>query len=81
MSIRSTFVTPLQEATLLEDVAVQFSNTYDFVSNNTPASKMFSELFDALVRRRDHADRMPPHHSVRFPLSSQPHGLQHRPQL
>eukprot|EP00195_Chlamydomonas_chlamydogama_P014873 CAMPEP_0202909088 /NCGR_PEP_ID=MMETSP1392-20130828/48237_1 /ASSEMBLY_ACC=CAM_ASM_000868 /TAXON_ID=225041 /ORGANISM="Chlamydomonas chlamydogama, Strain SAG 11-48b" /LENGTH=1008 /DNA_ID=CAMNT_0049598709 /DNA_START=59 /DNA_END=3081 /DNA_ORIENTATION=- len=38
-----------QEASLLEDVAVQFSNTYDFTSANTPASKLFKELFDALI--------------------------------
>jgi hypothetical protein len=42
----------MQEATLLEDVAVQFSNTYDFVSGGQQASKMFAELFDNLVRAR-----------------------------
>jgi hypothetical protein len=39
----------VQEAALLEEVAVQFSGMYEFVGPNNPSSKQFEELFDALV--------------------------------
>ncbi|KXZ43056.1 hypothetical protein GPECTOR_105g110 [Gonium pectorale] len=42
-----------QEAALLEDVALQYSSTYDFVSSTAgPTGRAFRELFDALVRFR-----------------------------
>jgi hypothetical protein len=40
----------LQEASLLEDVAVQFSSTYDFTSSGSQGASQFGELFEALVR-------------------------------
>lgn len=40
----------VQEATMLEEVAVQHSSAYDFVSPSNPTSRIFSDLFDALVR-------------------------------
>ena len=39
-----------QEAALLEEVAVTHSALYDFVSASGPSSKIFGDLFDALVR-------------------------------
>ncbi|GIM13803.1 hypothetical protein Vretimale_16861, partial [Volvox reticuliferus] len=47
-----TAIQASQEANLLEEVAVQYSNTYEFVSSNTPSSRGFGELFDSLVRFR-----------------------------
>lgn len=41
-----------QEAALLEDVAVQYSSTYEFVGAGSPTAKAFGELFDALVGRQ-----------------------------
>jgi len=38
-----------QEAALLEELAVRFSSTYDFVGSSNPSAKQFGELFDALV--------------------------------
>ncbi len=40
-----------QEAALLEDVAVQYSSTYEFVGAGSATAKAFGELFDALVGR------------------------------
>lgn len=40
----------MQEATLLEEIAVQHSASYDFVAPGNQASKIFGDLFDALVR-------------------------------
>lgn len=40
----------MQEASLLEEVAVQYSGTYDFVSSPGAASQLFNGLFDILVR-------------------------------
>ncbi|PNH04362.1 Serine/threonine-protein kinase Nek10 [Tetrabaena socialis] len=47
-----TAIQASQEASLLEDVAVQYSTTYDFVSSNSPSSRAFGELFDVLVKHR-----------------------------
>ncbi|GLC33389.1 Serine/threonine-protein kinase Nek10 [Pleodorina starrii] len=41
-----------QEASLLEDVAVQYSGKSDFEITSTPCGKAFGELFDTLVRFR-----------------------------
>ena len=35
----------------MEEVAVTHSASYDFVATGNPSSKVFGDLFDALVRQ------------------------------
>ena len=39
-----------QEASLLEELALSHSSSYDFVTQNDETSMLFSDIFDALVR-------------------------------
>ncbi|KAG1662637.1 hypothetical protein FOA52_009622 [Chlamydomonas sp. UWO 241] len=41
-----------QEATLLEEIAVQHSSCYDFTAPTNPNSQLFCDLFDVLVQHR-----------------------------